>query len=328
MRFPLRLPIFSFLCVVGLLLAACGGGAAETTTTTTAAPDITTTTTAASATTTTQAEETSTTAGATGDATFEFEGEVQAGTQFEVTWSGPDNTSDYVTIVEPDAPEGSYPSYFYTSTGPAGTLTAPTTPGDYQLRYVDGVTGATLATAPIAIADREITLDPPQEVAAGTSFEVSWTALEAQGDYVSIVPVDSALGTLASYFYLTVGPTGTLIAPMTDGDFEIRFVSGFNQATMAASPITVTPLEITIEAPSEVSAGSSFQVDWTGPDSQNDILTITIVGGSDTASSDYGYTSEGSPMTLVAPDVPGDYEIRYLSGRVAGVFARVPITVS
>jgi hypothetical protein len=26
--------------------------------------------------------------------------------------------------------------------------------------------------------------------------------------------------------------------------------------------------------------------------------------------------------------VPGDYEIRYLSGRVGGVFARVPITVS
>jgi Ca-activated chloride channel homolog len=310
------------LIVFLLFIAACGGGTVETTTT--AAAAITTTT---AATTTTEGEETTTTVAATGDATFEFEGDVQAGTEFEVTWTGPDNEDDYITIVPAGADEGAFHDYFYTADGPTGTLIAPTTVGDHEVRYVDGATSATVASAPIVVAGREITLELPVQVAAGTEFEVSWEAIEGPGDYITIVPASSGEGTYESYFNISEGATGTLVAPMTDGEFEIRFVSGLDSVTMAASTITVTPLEITLEAPAEVAAGSDFEVVWTGPDGPSDYLTIVPAGSDEGTYLDYSYTTEGSPITLTAPEEPGDYEIRYRTDRLPGVFATIDITV-
>lgn len=309
------------LIAVVLVVAACGGGAAETTTTT--APSVTTT----SATTTTEADETSTTLATEGDASFDFEGEVQAGTALEVSWTGPDNEGDYITIVEAGASEGTYENYFYTAEGSPGTLIAPTTAGDYEVRYLDGATGATVGSSSLSVAGREITFELPVEVAAGTEFEVTWTAIEAPGDYITIVPAASPEGTYENYFYTAEGPTGTLVAPMAGGDFEIRFISGLDTATMAASSIVVTPLEITIEAPEEVAAGSEFEVTWIGPDGPSDYLTIVAAGAVDTAYLDYVYTTEGSPLSLEAPEEPGAYEIRYRTDRLGGVFASVPITV-
>ena len=317
MRSPTRLLIL-FL----LLAAACGGGTAQTSTT--AAPATTTTT---ASTTTTEADETTTTAASTGDATFEFEGDVQAGTVFEVTWTGPDNEDDYITIVPEGANEGTYHDYFYTAEGATGTLIAPTTVGDHEIRYVDGATSATVASAPMVIVGRVITLELPVQVAAGTEFEVSWEAIEGPGDYITIVPTASREGTYESYFNIADGSTGTLVAPMTDGEFEIRFVSGLDAATMAASTITVTPLEITLEAPPEVAAGSDFEVAWTGPNGPGDYVTIVPAGAADGVYLDYSYTTEGSPVTLTAPAEPGAYEIRYRSDRLAGVFATIEITV-
>ena len=51
------------------------------------------------------------------------------------------------------------------------------------------------------------------------------------------------------------------------------------------------------------------------------------VGSPEGAYLDYEYTSVGSPITLTAPGQPGDYEIRYFSERVPGIFFSVPIEV-
>ena len=311
------------LLIVCLVLAACGG-AAESTTTSAGV----TTTAGATTTTTTAAAETTTTLAATGDVVLEFEGEVQAGTQFEVTWTGPDNEGDYVTVVAAGAPEGSYQNYFYTADGSPGTLTALTKAGDQEVRYVDGATAETVATVPIVVTGRVITLELPPVVAAGTQFEVSWEAIAAPGDYITIVPAASGEGTYESYFYMADGPTGMLVAPMTDGGFEIRYVSGLDAATMAASSIEVTPLEITLDAPAEVAAGSDFEVTWTGPNGPGDYITIVPAGAADSVYLDYAYTSEGSTVTLIAPEEAGAYEIRYNSDRIGGVFASVEITVN
>lgn len=317
MRSPVRL-----LLVFLLLVAACGGGADATTTTAAA-----TTTTTDATTTTTEAAETTTTLVATGDATLGFQGDVQAGTEFEVTWDGPDNEGDFITIVPAGARVGSYQNYFYTTDGSPGTLIAPTTAGDHEIRYLDGATNATVASVPIVVAGRVITLELPVDVDAGTEFNVTWEAIEAPGDYITIVPAASREGTYESYFYTAVGPTGTMVAPMTDGDYEIRYVSGLDAATMAASTIVVNPLEITIEAPAAVAAGSDFEVTWTGPDGPSDYLTIVAAGAAEAAYLDYAYTTEGSPLTLTAPEEPGAYEIRYRTDRLGGVFASVEITV-
>src|SRR5690606_10045866 len=48
-------------------------------------------------------------------ATVSAPGEVVAGGEFDVTWTGPDNTGDYVTVVPAGASQGVYRDYEYTS---------------------------------------------------------------------------------------------------------------------------------------------------------------------------------------------------------------------
>jgi Ca-activated chloride channel family protein len=60
---------------------------------------------------------------------------VKVGRTFLVTWRGPNGPADYVTIVAVGAAPGAYGSYAYTRDGSPATLTAPTTAGDYEIRY-------------------------------------------------------------------------------------------------------------------------------------------------------------------------------------------------
>ena len=117
--------------LLALVVAACGGGTAATTTS------------AATDTTSPPAESTTTTRSTSG-VTLSPPGEIGANTEFTVAWTGPNNEGDYVTIVPAGADEGAYESFFYTSTGPEGTLVAPTEAGEYEIRYVDGASSATV----------------------------------------------------------------------------------------------------------------------------------------------------------------------------------------
>jgi Ca-activated chloride channel homolog len=113
------------------------------------------------------------------------------------------------------------------------------------------------------------------------------------------------------------------------GDYEIRYSSELQSPnpTMAMTVISVVPAVITLDAPEAVAAGSSFEVEWTGPNGDLDYITIVPVGSEEGAYMSYTYTSQGSPLSLDAPEEPGDYEIRYASDRVAGTFASTPIRV-
>ncbi|MEA2676979.1 MAG: Ca-activated chloride channel [Chloroflexota bacterium] len=74
------------------------------------------------------------------------------GATFSVSWTGPNATGDYITIVDAGAAEGSFLSYAYTNYGNPVTLTAPSAPGQYELRYVyGGANHETLAVATIQI---------------------------------------------------------------------------------------------------------------------------------------------------------------------------------
>jgi Ca-activated chloride channel family protein len=60
----------------------------------------------------------------------------KAGEVFEVTWQGPDNKSDYISIARPDQRPQSYKGYTYTSKGNPVKVKAPKEPGTYEVRYI------------------------------------------------------------------------------------------------------------------------------------------------------------------------------------------------
>ena len=305
---------FLLTAVLLCLVVACGGGAATTTTTV----EITTTVTNAP---------TSTTARSNEAVTLEVPAEVGAGTEFAVTWTGPNNKGDYVTIVPIAAEEGFYESYFDTARGATGTLLAPTTTGEYEVRYVDGESDATVHQVTITVLPFLVELTPPETVEGGSEFEVAWSGPDGPSDYVTVVPVGSPEGFYESYFYTEPGSPGILVAPVVVDTYEIRYVTGQGE-TLGSVEISVTQFVVTLDAPAGVEAGESFEVTWTGPDGPGDYITIAPAGSVVGTYLDYKYVNSGNPLSLTAPDDPGDYEIRYVSERVPDlIFEAIPLVV-
>jgi Ca-activated chloride channel family protein len=165
--------------------------------------------------------------------------EVEAGSQFEVAWNGPNGSGDYVTIVAVGADRWTNESYFYTRDGSPGTLVAPISPGAYVLWYVPGSETAPTATSPITVRPYVVTLDAPDEVDAGAQFEVEWTGPDGPSDYITIVPAGSAEGTYLSYAYTRDGSPATITAPDEPGDYEIWYASDRVGGTFASIDIVV-----------------------------------------------------------------------------------------
>jgi Ca-activated chloride channel family protein len=253
---------------------------------------------------------------------------VEAGTRFDVVWTGPLANDDYITIVALGATTWNGESYFDATAGSPAQLTAPLAPGAYELWYVNGADATPLTRSPITVLPASATLDAPAEIEAGTSFQVSWTGPNGPGDFITIVAPGTARWTNESYFPTSSGSTGTLTAPLVAGPHQIRYVSGQGEVTIVAAPITVTPTSASLDAPAEVAAGTSFQVSWTGPNGPGDYITIVATGAPPGTYLSYANTSNGSPATLTAPTAPGSYELRYVVER-AGVttLATRPIEV-
>ena len=74
--------------------------------------------------------------------------QVAAGAKFKVSWTGPNNPRDFVTMVKAGTREKTYDRYVYTDKGATLEFTAPDEPGDYEMRYATGTGYLTLARAP------------------------------------------------------------------------------------------------------------------------------------------------------------------------------------
>ena len=172
------------------------------------------------------------------------------------------------------------------------------------------------------------TLEAPAEVAAGAEFEVIWEGPDDERDYVTIVEVGTKEGGFLNYAYTGQGSPAEITAPDGLGIYELRYVHGPTDKTLAALEITLTEVAATLKAPSEVAAGAEFEVVWSGPSNQGDYITIVEAGAEDRAFEDYAYSKNGSPATITAPDGLGAYEVRYVLGQDRRVLASTPITLT
>ncbi|ACO48035.2 VWA domain-containing protein [Deinococcus deserti] len=240
-------------------------------------------------------------------------GSAAAGSQIEVRWTGPNNPGDYVTIVPKGAPVGTYLNYFYTRNGNPGRLITPLTPGDYEIRYNNDISGRMLASVPITLSAASYGLQAPTTAVAGSQIEVRWTGPNNPGDYVTIVPKGAPVGSYLNYFYTRNGNPGRLITPLAPGDYEVRYSTEAQSPnpTLHSVPVRLSAATYGLVAPREAKAGSTIQVRWTGPNNGGDYVTIVRKGAPVGAYLNYFYTSAGNPGQLTLPSEPGEYELRY-----------------
>lgn len=250
---------------------------------------------------------------------------------FQVTYKGPGQPGDYVTLVPEGAPETTYDQYFSAEDMQGtGTLRAPQTPGKYQLRYNSGRAEKTFAVQNVTVEDASYSVSVPAQAGAGTTLTIRWTGADAPGDYLTLVPRDAPEGSYEQYVNTENGNPLQLKLPLVAGEYEIRYQSsGLNNQVMARAPLTITPPQISLTYPAQVMAGSVLRITHRGPDVAGNHLTIVPVDAPDGTYMNYVYTQDSNPVLLPTPAEPGEYEVRYMNeGNGGSVLHRQKVTLT
>lgn len=245
-----------------------------------------------------------------------------------VTLTGEVAPRAFVSIVAPDTPEGEYGSYAYARSATV-VVPAPEDPGDYEVRLHGAEAPySTLARRPIRIVVPEATLEAPAEQPIGTAFSVQWSGPSGANEYITLVPADAADGAYDAYEYARGDGQGsvTLTTPATPGDYEVRYMTGSKNRVIARHPLRVGDSGASVTAPATVGMGARFDVAWTGPDNARNFITVVPPDAAERTYDEYGYTRTPT-VTLVAPEAPGQYEVRLLSADGTRVLARAPLQV-
>lgn len=271
---------------------------------------------------------------------------VVAGSTMTVEWKGPATDTDYLDIVPAGYTDTSGElSYAYTAGGNPATMKAPGDAGSYELRYVlQGPDGRRVLTSvPLTVTEAVASLAFPPEVSGGTQITVFWKGPKGQGDYLDLVPEGQteASGELAYFYVESSGDenTGDFVAPGKPGSYQIRYIlnASDGRRVLTSQPLRVTPPTATLAVTDVVEAGTTFGVDWTGPNAPRDYIDLVPEGQVEPQNElAYAYTVNAAGLDqksarseMTAPDQPGRYDVRYILDAADGrmVLARRTIEV-
>jgi len=245
---------------------------------------------------------------------------------FKATGSG--NPREFVTVVPKGTREGAYEGYVYVGGGGSLKLAMPAKPGDYEMRVCEASSPyKTLVAKPIQLVGATASVSAPASVAAGASFEVKWTGPNNERDYIAVGETTPGGRLYLDYKYSRDGSPLKLAAPEKPGTYEVRYILGVGDTIIARQPFTVGAVAASVTAPAQVAAGAKFKVSWTGPNNPRDFVTMVKSGTAEKTYDRYEYTNKGNTLEFTAPDVPGDYELRYATGKEYNTLARASITV-
>ena len=259
------------------------------------------------------------------DTSLSAQAQVTAGAKFAVTWKGPANAGDYLTVVPRGTPDGQYRNYADTTKGSPLELTAPMEIGGAEIRYMTGSRARVLARRAIEIIPADVSLSAPDEIVAGAPVKIGWSGPNNPNDYLTIVSSSTPDGQYGNYTNTTKGSPLTVIAPMRIGPAEIRYVSGQGAKVLARRPLAIVAAQISLQAPADAVAGSVVLVEWKGPNNPGDYLTIVPKSAKDGVALQGVTTGRGTPAKFTLPRESGPFEIRYMSGQGNLVLARTGI---
>ncbi|WP_029040675.1 vWA domain-containing protein [Cucumibacter marinus] len=270
---------------------------------------------------------------------------VPMGRPFDVTWQGPGARRDAVEIFDEsaDAGRGKVVSAMRIANGDYDnamvTLNAPAEPGEYLLRYWNGDSRTVLATRPITVEAVAVSLDAAETVKIGQSLTVTWEGPGARRDAIELFDpeADAGRGKVLVSQRITNGDydnrTVELTVPVAPKTYELRYWNGDGRTVLATRPVTVEPMDVSLDGPASVGVEETFAVTWEGPGAYRDAVEVfdpRAAGGQGrTATStrlvngDY----DNKSVNVRAPKEPGNYLLRYWNGDFGAVLFEAPIIV-
>lgn len=247
--------------------------------------------------------------------TFETDAEIIEGHPVNVSWSGPDDLSAYITTNSlDDGPRDSIYSFatqrarnsYQKEAEKSGTaidtngdsnfdqddlaksqVGGPSVPGEYEVRYTLANPRVILARRSLTVVDNPHTLSAPETVPVSTEFEITWTGEKSRdGDFLVLVTrsENGSATAVTPRVRLTEGETATMLSAPEPGEYEIQYVldngyttyEGMDNAVQETIPITVTAVSAEIEAPANVVGGSNVSIEIDAPDGWEDD-TVSVV---------------------------------------------------
>ena len=190
-----------------------------------------------------------------------------------------------------------------------------------------------------------VLLEAPASTSEGVPFEVTWSGPDSLGAYVQVNSIEdgpretiygspaqkardaykaAATKTGASETTLDTDGDGDfdqddkasvkIGGPSIAGAYEVRYVLSKPRLILARKTITVTDSLYTVSAPPEIQVASKFKVDWSGPLTKGDFITIEKAGLEKASTPKGGRPplKQGEATEITAPAEPGDYEVRYV----------------
>jgi Ca-activated chloride channel family protein len=206
------------------------------------------------------------------------------------------------------------------------TIKAPDLAGEYVVRYRSRQ-GRSLARDEFETFEILATLEGPTTAAPGQDISVAWTGPDATQDFLSIAALDEDGEQYQRFAPTTNGNPAVLTTPIAPGDYEIRYVRGADGEILARTPLAVAVVEVILDIPRVVEAGTRFEVAWSGTAGKGDFITVAHPHSEPKDHLDWSYTDLGSPVTLAAPFEAGKYVVRYVSGTTNEIMAHQPIKV-
>ena len=238
-----------------------------------------------------------------------------AGSDITVGWDAPFSENDLIIAAKPDG-ESTFgiTSSFIKNQNPV-SITMPITPGQYQLRYLQGQSHIVLAERKITITPVTATLSAPDEVYANSYVLIDWQGPGYSSDFISLAKPDVDRHNMESLEYTGSGNPAKLLAPPQAGEYELRYVvDGSDGMIIHRRKIMVKAIHADVSFENHVAAASTIKVTWEGPNDKDDYLSIAKVGSDADSYLIYVYTRDNQANTLEipAPTIPGTYEIRYM----------------
>ncbi len=165
-------------------------------------------------------------------------------------------------------------------------------------------------------------------------IDVSFTGPADPLDYIAFAKPgapDDSYADAAFSAQLSAGAPARVSTPTTPGRYELRYVSPVREPrVLARLPVDVVAASISVRPRAErVAPGAEVIVDYDGPRGENVWLGFVARGGDASTRQYIAYAVDPGPVTLFAPDQPGDYDVAVVMpvNGADTVRARAPVQV-
>ena len=179
----------------------------------------------------------------------------------------------------------------------------------------------------------QLSLESAGPYITGDFITVSYQTEEAKStNLLAIALAGAPLGDYLDWNYaLDVEGDITLLLPNTPDLIEIRLLEIIpdQEPILLATtgPLEVRGLSASLSAPSQLNPGETFEVSWEGPGGEGDEITLAAMGASLSQSLAVQSVGQTGKLQFTAPEEPGFYELRYLSGKSGELLAMFSLEV-